>query len=171
MWHGDLPDDVQDRTLAAYDAFYERMRDLLRAVERAHGRFVVFDVHAYNHRRGGPEAAAADPDGSPQVDLDTASIDRPRWGTLVDRFIRDLRDHDFPGGRLDVRENVRFSRGHFCQWVHETFPGTGCALGVELKKFFMDEWTGRPDRAMIDAVGEALRATVEGVLQALERLP
>ena len=82
----------------------------------------------------------------------------------------DLRAYDFPGGRLDVRENVRFRGGHFPAWVHQSFPRSGCALAIEIKKFFMDEWTGEPDQLQLDAVGEALKSTVPGVLEELGKL-
>jgi hypothetical protein len=69
-----------------------------------------------------------------------------------------------------VRENVKFKGGQFPAWVHQTFPGSGCALAIEVKKFFMDEWTGKPDRDLIGAIRDALRSTVPGVLQELTRL-
>jgi N-formylglutamate deformylase len=60
------------------------------------------------------------------------------------------------GGRpLDVRENVRFEGGYLTQWVHERYEGVGCALAVELKKVFMDEWTGVPDEQHLDELTTA----------------
>ena len=41
----------------------------------------------------------------------------------------------------------------------------GCALAVEFKKVFMDEWTGMPDPRAI----AALRALVKASVPALER--
>ena len=127
VWKGDVPDEVFERSLSEYDAFYSTMHDLLTKIEGESGRFVVFDLHSYNHRREGPDAPAADPTGNPQVNLGTGSMDRIRWGPVVDRFIRDLGAYDFPGGRLDVRENIKFRGGHFPSWVHRGFPMTGCA--------------------------------------------
>ena len=40
---------------------------------------------------------------------------------------------------------------------------------IEVKKFFMDEWTGVPDHAVINAIGEALKSTVPGVLEELAK--
>ena len=31
-----------------------------------YGRFLVFDLHTYNHRRDGPEGHRADPRGTPR---------------------------------------------------------------------------------------------------------
>ncbi|KPJ89982.1 MAG: N-formylglutamate amidohydrolase [Gemmatimonas sp. SG8_17] len=170
VWKSQLPETVIAESLAEYDTFYETMRDLLLRVERDCGRFFVFDLHSYNHRRGGPNAPAAVEAENPQVNIGTGTMNRARWAPVVDRLVSDLRAHDFPGGRLDVRENVKFRGGHFSRWVHETFPQTGCALAIEFKKFFMDEWTGEADRDLVQAIGDALRSTTQGVLEQLPTL-
>jgi N-formylglutamate deformylase len=51
--------------------------------------------------------------------------------------------------------------------VHERYDGTGCALALELKKEFMDEWTGVPDLDHLAQLTDALAATVPVVLGAL----
>ena len=170
VWKGELPETVVERSLAAYDAFYDNAREILSMIEKQHGCFVVFDLHSYNHRRGGRTASPDDPAENPQVNIGTGTMDRARWGSLVDRFIDDLRGHPFPGGALDVRENVKFQGGQFSRWVHETFPHTGCSIAIEFKKFFMDEWTGAPDVTIVSAIPDALRATVTGVLEELKRI-
>ena len=170
VWKRPLPEDVAARSLAQHAAFYEALYDVLKGIERRYGRFVVYDLHSYNHRRGGPDAPFDEPEKNPQVNVGTGTMDRGRWAAVVDRFIADLRAADFPGGRLDVRENVRFFGGYLPRWVHETFPETGCAVAIEFKKFFMDEWTGEPFPELLAAIPAALRATIPGVLRELERL-
>ena len=73
----DLRDDAVERLLA------EKIR--------AHGSVVVYDLHSYNHRRAGPDGPPADPVQNPDVNLGTGSLDRDRWGPLVDRFMADLK--------------------------------------------------------------------------------
>ncbi len=169
VWKRDLPEAVIERSLRQYDACYAELRRMLERVERAFGRFVVFDIHSYNHRREGPDAPPAPAMGNPQVNVGTGTMDRARWAAVVDRFIADLSAVDFPGGPLDVRENIRFRGGHFARWVHEQFPRSGCVLAIEFKKFFMDEWSGAGDPVQIAAIGAALQATVPGVRATLER--
>ena len=167
VWRDDPPGDLIERSLAEYDSFYKAMRNLLNGIERTQGRFVVYDFHSYNYRREGPEGTAADPEGNPQVNVGTRTMNRQRWGPVVDAFIETMRGFDFPGGSLDVRENVRFFGGNWPRWIHENYPDTGVALAIEFKKFYMDEWTGVPDRKVIDSIGDALRHTVPAVLSAL----
>jgi hypothetical protein len=75
-----------------------------------------------------------------------------------------------PGGRIDVRENVRFRGANLARWVHERYPGTGCALAIEFKKTYMDEWTGLPDNERIDVLADALASTIEPMSRALKSI-
>jgi N-formylglutamate deformylase len=65
---------------------------------------------------------------------------------------------------------VKFFGGHFPRWIHATFPGQACALAVEFKKTFMDEWTGELDRKHFAALQAALRSTFPGLLVELRKL-
>jgi N-formylglutamate amidohydrolase len=169
LWKGPLPDDVIERTLEGYDAFYTEIEGVYRDLENRYGRFLVLDLHSYNHRREGPDGPPADPVENPQINVGTGTMThRGRWASLVDRFMADLAGFDFPGGRLDVRENVRFRGGAFAAWTHRTFPEAACVLSIEVKKFFMDEWTGEPNEEIVDAVGRALAAAVDGASEELE---
>jgi N-formylglutamate amidohydrolase len=166
VWREQPPEDVVERSLAQYDAFYRLMRDVFTRAERAFGGFVVFDLHTYNHLRDGADRPA-DKAGNPDINVGTGTMPRERWARLVERFMAELAEKDVQGEQLDVRENVRFRGGFFPRWVHETFPQTGCALAIEVKKTFMDEHTGELDRARWAAIGQALEATVPGVREQL----
>jgi hypothetical protein len=72
---------------------------------------------------------------------------------------------------LDVRENVKFFGGQFPRWIHDNFPETVCALAIEVKKFFMNEWTGELDLRQHAALGDALSHAARGVRQELESAP
>ena len=170
VWKEPLPDDLVARSLAQHTAFYHEVGELLHDLARRHGKFVVFDLHSYNHRREGADGPPADPDANPEVNIGTRTLDRERWAPVVERFMTDLRSFDFSGRQLDVRENVKFQGGYFPQWVHETFPESGCALAIEFKKIFMDEWTGEPDRRQVEVIHAALESTVPGVLEVLQQV-
>jgi len=153
-----------------YDAFYDVLEGILRRTEAAFGAFVVLDLHSYNHRHRGPEGPPDDPATHPDINVGTRTMYRDHWRPLIDRFVADLRAAELPCGHLDVRENVNFGGAHLPQWVHETFPEAGCALAIEVKKFYVDEHTGELNRPMLDAVGEALASTVDGLLEEVRRL-
>lgn len=170
VWKETPPPELIEQTLAEYDAFYAAVGRICRSLEQRYGRFVIYDLHTYNHYRQGPDAPAADELHNPEINLGTGSLDRENWEPVVERFMRDMRHFNFLGRRLDVRENVKFVGGHFSKWVRAHFPHSACVLSVEVKKFFMNEWTHQPDGVKMEAVHQALRSTVPGVLEELRRL-
>lgn len=170
VWNETLPSSLIDRSLSEHAAFYEMFRQVLSDIERRHGKFVVYDIHSYNHRRHGPQGPEADAAENPEINVGTGTMDRDYWAPVIDRFIGDLRGFDFLGGSLDVRENVKFKGRYLAQFVHENFPETGCAIAIEVKKFFMDEWTGVAFPDSVNAIRAALAATVHGVTEELAGL-
>lgn len=134
---------------------------ILADIESRFGRFVLIDVHSYNHRRAGPRAPATAQAEAPDINIGTYSMDRERWSFVVDPFIETLRSFTFNGAKIDVRENVAFfGKGEQTRFVHDRFPDAGCAIAVEFKKIFMDEWTGKPDSEAIRELRGMLAATV-----------
>jgi N-formylglutamate amidohydrolase len=166
VWRRPPPERLVHRSLELHAAFYLAAERLLGRVQRRHGRFVVLDVHSYNHRRDGPDKPPADPAANPDANVATESVP-PGWRALLDRFVADLRSCDVAGRRLDVRENVRFRGGYFVRWLHRRFPDTACGVAIDFKKTFMDEWTGRLDQAAFEALRTALASTLPGLRDSL----
>jgi N-formylglutamate amidohydrolase len=170
VWKQELPTEVLERSQAQHDAFYAEMSALLNRVAERNGRFVVYDLHTYNHRREGADGPEAPKAQNPDVNLGTGTMNRERWAPIVATFTEALRVTDQVKDDLDVRENVKFLGGQFSRWVHETYPESGCSLAIEFKKFFMDEWTGEPHPGQVDAIRDALAATIAPVLETLARM-
>ncbi|PLU07214.1 N-formylglutamate amidohydrolase [Sinorhizobium medicae] len=169
VWAEEPPQAVVDASLSMHDEYYEMLKSFLAGIERCHGRFVVLDVHSYNHRRAGREAESAPAADAPDINIGTISMDRRKWACVVDDFMAALRSFDFPGGSLDVRENIAFQgRGEQTRFIHEHFPETGCAIAVEFKKFFMEEWTGEPRPEVLVALRRMLAATLPVLVEALK---
>jgi N-formylglutamate amidohydrolase len=166
LWTQPLPDAIVNRSLEIYDSFYEDLAAVCDELADEFPRFVVFDVHSYNHRRGGPDAPVDDPAENPEINVGTGSVDE-QWRNVVDCFIESMSQHPFDGGRLDVGENIRFRGGHMSRWLNERYAGRGCAIAIEVKKIYMDEWTGHADEGATVAVGEALAAAADAVRSAL----
>lgn len=167
VWKQEPSEAVVAESRQLYDHFYQSMFELFSDIQSRYGTFFVYDLHAYNHRRDGvgqPPAPAID---NPQINVCTGGMDLDRCEPVVQCFIDSMRSFDFPGGPLDVRRNVRFRATRFSRWVHENFPGTGISLGIEIKKFFMDEWTGELHREIHTAIGSALAATVDPIAKLL----
>lgn len=170
VWHtSPLPERDVQKSLEIYDSFFaEAARYFDRLAER--GPFCVFDVHSYNHRCDGADDPEAAPEGNPEVNVGTGSLDRERFGGVVDQFIEALGSFDTSTGPLDVRENIRFRGANLARWTHERYPGLAVVLALEYKKTFMDEWTGIPDAGRVRELSELLGRTVPVVEAALGRL-
>jgi N-formylglutamate amidohydrolase len=169
VWRDGLPEELVDRSRRLHVEFYAQLRRLIEDRLARWGRLVVFDLHSYNHRRGGPDGPHDDPLANPEINVGTGTMDRQRWSFLVDRVVHELREVDYLGRSLDVRENIRFFGGYFPRWLHESFPESVCAIALEVKKFFMDEWTGAVDQVQLEAIGRVLRRAAEGAMEELER--
>lgn len=166
VWKAPPGDGLVARSLDIHARFYRMMGEMLAEVEEDFGRFVVLDVHSYNHRRDGPDGDPAPQAEAPDINIGTFSMPRERWAFLLDPLMEAMRAFDFGGRRLDVRENVAFQgKGELTRFVHSRFPASGCAIAIEFKKFFMDEWTGEPDAPalglMRDFVNHAARTSRE----------
>ncbi len=168
VWRRPLTQDEISQSLDLYDRFYADLGAALDRLVANHGGFVLYDIHSYNHRRSGPDADPDDPEGSPTVNLGTGSLPE-RWKPVADAFVESMRSNYFDGARLDVRENVRFQGRQLAAWTHEHYGEVGCALAIELKKVFMDEWTSALDVDRIGRLGSALLESASPVRAAWER--
>ena len=164
VWRTPPDEKVVARSLARYDAFYATAAALFDEIHARFGRFAVLDLHSYNHRRGGPAVPPAPADENPEINIGTSTMDA-RFHRAVERFAEALRGDG--GDALDVRVDVKFRGGHFVQWIHARYPGEACAMAIEFKKTFMDEWTGAPDEARITALSERLVDAVPVLLAEL----
>jgi N-formylglutamate deformylase len=163
IWHG-LPDAEVEASRRDHDRFYGMAGALVEALLARWGCVLVLDIHSYNHRRDGAQAPAADPANNPDIDLGVTTLDADRWGGSMRRFAQALRETPLRGKAPDVRENVRYQGGgHFPEWLQATFGEPVCAVSLEYKKVFMDEWTAQADIAALDDLRLGLERAVQAV--------
>jgi len=166
LWDGPLPPHDIEHSLETYDEFYAELGHRLDVIADD-GPFVLLDLHSYNHRRNGRDAPAGAADDNPGVNVGTGPLDRRRWGRIIDVFVDEMGRREVRGERLDVRENVRFRGGELSRWVAQRYGDRGCALAIEFKKTFMDEWTGDLDEQHLEELRLALAAAVPALVEEL----
>lgn len=169
LYKENLPPEVIESGLRYYDSFYGGIHTLFTSLIKKWGKIFIYDFHSYNHMRDGADSPPASAEENPEINIGTGNVNREYWGSLIDRFMNDLKEFDFAGRQLDVRENVRFKGGYFSKWVGENFPQTACILAIEVKKFFMNEWTGEKDNKQIHLLKQAFVSTRPGVLRELKK--
>lgn len=172
VWETEPTEEMIQQSLQMHDHYYIMLKTMLRELEEQYGHFIVLDIHSYNHRRDGPTKPPSDPSTMPEINIGTFSMDREKWAHVVDPFMEKLREFEFRGHKMDVRENIAFQgKGEQTRFIHANFPETGCAIAIEFKKFFMDEWTGKPDREALVAMRSMIRSTLpllEGIVEEMQ---
>ena len=152
VYQKDLPFHTHQSIMDYYDYFYTFVKSFLDSQLKKHPHFLVIDLHSYNHRRKGPKEEPGDIDLNPDFNLGTFYI-KPyqKWSKVIECFEEEIKSHDFV-----VRHNVPFKGGDFSQWINKNWGGKICALTIEVKKIYMDEWTGKIDRATFDKINNIL---------------
>ena len=173
VWKEPLPQDVIDRTHLIYDAFFLELHELIERKLQKHPYVFVFDIHSYCHHRLGPDQPFDPPEKNPEVDLVnlTTEYDHEKFGNLWNRLHREIGSFDYFGRPLDVRANIRFQLAYLSSWIHKNFPGRACAIQFEIKKFYMDEWTGHPYNDVIAKIKEMFETLHPAVCEELSKIP
>ena len=55
------------------------------------------------------------------------------------------------------------------RWINDRYGDRGVSIAVEMKKIFMDEWTGVPDEGMTVSIGRILESAAETARRACVR--
>jgi len=161
----ELPDkELIENCLTHYDIFYRRVRLFFKEMLKCYSSFCVLDIHSYNHHRRGPDEPLDDPAKNPEIILGTSNMPQ-KWFPLVDQLRERLTSYEFMGRRLDVRINIKFPGGHFPRWIHDNYGNRVCAVAIEYKKIFMNEWTGEFYPEVLRELRQALKSTKPFILK------
>ncbi len=164
----DNPDPKQlIKALEMYDNFYRRVGRLYEDMSSTFGFFLIYDIHSYNHHRLGPEAPFDDPEKNPEIILGTSNMDQ-RWSLMIDKIEKKMKEFDFFGKKIDVRQNVKFPGGNLSKWTHNRFPLNACSVAIEFKKIFMDEWSGEFYPDVMEKLRDLLESTKPVILEHLK---
>lgn len=166
VWTSPPTDDVTQRSLELYDGFYREVGAICDELVDTHGHVLVLDLHSYNHRRSGPDGPVDDPELNPEINLGTETIN-PAWAPVLDAFSQPIAELPFFDDSLDVRENVKFKGGNMTRWLNDRYGDRGLSVAVEMKKIYMDEWTGVADESSVSNLDQIMRAAAAEVREGL----
>ena len=76
VWHAAARPRWSTASLAIHARYYRMLGQLLDDIAADHQRFVLIDVHSYNHRRDGPDGAADSAGQAPDINIGTFSMPR-----------------------------------------------------------------------------------------------
>ncbi len=161
IWHSGLPDEQIEKSMQLHDEFYAMIRNHCDAMIARFGRILLLDIHSYNHRRHGTEAAAA-PAENPDIDLGATTMNHDIYGDLLACFAEELRSVPVCGKTPQVGVNIRWEDGgNFPEWLHSIYGDDACVITLEYKKSFMDEWTGQANILALQHLREGLARAVD----------
>jgi N-formylglutamate amidohydrolase len=164
LYNQEIPAEMVKSSLQYYDEFYKYIHRAFKDQLAKHPWLIVYDLHSYNHRRGGIDNYE-DPEDNPEINLGTGNIDLDRWGGVVNCLHQTLSEYNFEGRNLDVRENIKFKGGYFTKWLSMNFGKRVCPIAIEFKKFFMDEWSGEVNQDQLDHIRQLLISTIQPVIK------
>lgn len=169
VWKSELHKDIISNSLQVYDAFYKQAKIYFDALFMEHDKILVYDIHSYNHRRESKDIEAS-AEENPEVNIGTKNMDHAIWKDVVSTIIEKFKSFDYNERHLDVRENIKFKGGYFGQWLYEQYGKKICPVSIEFKKFFMDEWTGKPFEKDIELISKLVTESRQPVLEAMNKI-
>lgn len=169
IWNEPLTEKVIEDSYKIYDEFYKNVKRYFDDLFKIHNKIVVYDIHSYNHRRDGANMEA-DPKTNPDINIGTQNLDDATWRPLIDILIVNFSNYDYPKRELVIGENVKFKGGYFGQWLYEHYGKKICPISIEFKKFFMDEWTGKPYEEHIQWIHEMLQQSIPIITEGLQKI-
>lgn len=146
-------------SLSEYDAFYRRAAQFIEETIHTYGKVIIYDIHSYNHRRNGLNTPYDDPELNPEIILGTSNMSQV-WMPKIKQMQNKISAYDWYGRKLDCRMNVKFTGGHFSQWIHHHYAEKACVVSIEFKKIFMNEWTGTVDWKLLQELRTVLATTL-----------
>lgn len=168
IWKKKPNSEILEKSKNNYRRFYQVLKNYLDELKRIHDKIVIFDLHSYNHHRLGKDAPFDDPTQNPEIIVGTSNMDETRWKEIISLVMKSFSDADYFGRKLDVRKNVKYPGGNFARWIHKHFPKSICVFSIEIKKIFMDEWTGILDPEKFAQLHIILRSVANDVLAFLQ---
>lgn len=158
VWNESLPPHVVQNSLREHDSFYQQMSAWCEKRVAEFGCALVFDIHSYNHARDG-QGKAANPRENPDIDLGFTTFNRHRFGAVGECVRETLAGFRFEDRELDVRENIRYpDGGNFPEWLFSQYGDDVCVITLEVKKIYMNEWSGEVRLKQVYQLFEAMYA-------------
>lgn len=132
LWKEPLSDSEKQISLNKHSNFYKVVYELIKTLEKIHGKCIVYDMHSYNWKRWNREV--------PTWNLGTANVDQDRFAEDIESWRISLSEINLPNGIVsDAKVNDTFQgNGYFLKYITQSFSNT-LVLATEIKKIYCDE--------------------------------
>lgn len=164
VWRNPLEPEQRQESLERHHRYYRILTALMNKVRQVCGKALLIDLHSYCYQiRTYPEA--------PVFNTGTEQIQLPRWEPLLSRFETSLAEMVIPGVETIVGRDVVFKgKAWQARFMGRTFPEVP-VIPLEIKKVYMNEWTGQLYPDVFAAIHTGLKRAIEHVEAELDPMP
>lgn len=163
VWKALLTPNMRKISHSKHDTYYRLLHMLITSLEKQFGSAILIDVHSYNWQ-------IRQYDRAPVFNIGTAQVNTNRWSTVLEVLERELRTIKLPGLTVDVARNMVFQgRGYQASFIKDNFLNT-LIIPLEVKKVFMDEYTGKPNCLVMDKLRQGLYHAVLEAADVFKRM-
>jgi N-formylglutamate amidohydrolase len=157
VWKEPLVNRLKQKSLAKHRRYYRILTALLKQLMSIHRQCLVFDVHSYNYQMRHYIRA-------PVFNLGTAFLDNHLYQHLIKLMSWQLSAIEIPGIDVDVMLNeVYVGDGFHAQFVHDNFGKHVALIPLEIKKIYMDEYTGKKDEVIFKWIKQGLERSIKNI--------
>ncbi|HRY83660.1 MAG TPA: N-formylglutamate amidohydrolase [Candidatus Cloacimonadota bacterium] len=143
----ELPPKLLDKIYSDYREWYAVLYHQIHQLIQRSGFLIILDLHSYNHRRGGPDAAPAPQESNPDIILGRSNLPEKYFPRIADLRSR-LDAKQVCGRPLDCRCDVKFTGGALSRKLNQDFSENVLTLAIEFKKIWMDEHSSEVNQRM-----------------------
>lgn len=156
VWQSPLtPREIQD-SLEKHDSYYKMLSKLINVIENKFGGCLIFDLHSYNWQIRQYEKA-------PVFNLGTYFVDIKKWSGVIKRLQEDLSNIELPNIESNfMLDKVFQGKGYQAEFIRNNFSKT-LLLPIEIKKVFMDEYSGELYPLVFEKLQEGIHAAILNV--------
>lgn len=152
VWKKKLTVKEKNESVLKHRGFYKVLKSLVSKLEAKYNSCVVYDLHSYNYKRWDREV--------PVFNVGTETIDRKKYGKVIDQWLLDLKEVELTQVETVVAENdVFFGRGYNCEFINSNFQNT-LVLPTEIKKIYCNEDSGEIYPEVIQEVQSGLKEAI-----------
>ena len=145
VWKTPLSPEIIGISKAKHAQFYRIISAVVEALIEDFGQCIVYDIHSYNYKRH-------ERTDLPVFNLGTSTVrDKSQW-PVITAWLEALQNIKVDGVDVTAAENdIFYGKGFLAEYCHTNYD-TVLVLATEVKKVFMDELTGEPDKVVLPSM-------------------
>ncbi|MEH0154186.1 flavohemoglobin expression-modulating QEGLA motif protein [Limibacter armeniacum] len=152
VWNKNLTKKEKDLSLEKHRTFYQILDTLIQVLENKFSAVLVFDIHAFNHKRIDHP--------TPTFNVGTELLDDTHYRKDINFFLKELKRIKLPSIDVSAAENeVFFGNGYLLEHLSEKFAKT-LVFSTDVKKVYCNEETGEVYPVVVDKLTNQLKKAI-----------